>query len=570
MNMSIPDNKAKNDPGSEKLSLGEYGPRASELTELLSACRDLSDILNPAELYSTFAGIIKNKFGVHKSGLFVYDPEKETFELVFSNGLGKLEYKFKIDKQDLWQTIHQDKPFAVVDGSGNPLFAKFLEKQDLKILPSELWVPMIMRDEVMGLLTVGPKAGDQPFDDFDLYYLQQVAAQAAVSMNTCRLYERRSQEKEDLDKTLQNLSLLYGIGKAMNYISDLKKLLQYILKQAIDIASAEKGSLMLYDIETNLINIRVLAGLADTEYQDKVNNNEIKCRSFKPGEGIAGRVFLNSQPMIVNNIREDSLFIESETSFVRSIACIPMVVYNDVIGVINVTNKKNGKEFSGQDIKMLKAVADQAAVAVNKAQLWDMAVTDSLTGLYVRRYFMVKLQEEIHRAERYDKIISVIMADLDRFKNINDTYGHDAGDRALEAISHFLQKNIRDVDAIARYGGEEFVMLIPDADKEAAFSLAERLREGLAKVQLDNLPPITVSLGIATFPTDGTDVDDLIKKADAAMYAAKRAGRNKSVKYAEHIQLNRGRDRSQMTEAKKLGGSEAEKLGGGRKGEGGG
>ena len=127
---------------------------------------------------------------------------------------------------------------------------------------------MVMRDEVMGLLTVGPKAGDQPFDDFDLYYLQQIAAQAAVSINTCRLYEQRRQEKEDLDKTLQNLSLLYGIGKAMNYISDLKKLLQYILKQAIDIASAEKGSLMLYDFETDLLQIRVLAGLEDTEYQD--------------------------------------------------------------------------------------------------------------------------------------------------------------------------------------------------------------------------------------------------------------------------------------------------------------
>jgi len=278
-----------------------------------------------------------------------------------------------------------------------------------------------------------------------------------------------------------------------------------------------------------------LAGLEDTEYQEKVINNEVKCRSFKPGEGIAGRVFLNSQPMIVNNIQEDNLFIKSETSFVRSIACIPMVVFNDVIGVINVTNKKNGQEFTHQDVKMLKAVADQAAVAVNKAQLWDMAVTDSLTGLYVRRYFMVKLQEEIHRAERNNKTISVIMADLDSFKTINDTYGHDAGDRALKTISHFLKKNIRGVDAIARYGGEEFVMMVPDADKDAAFGLAERLREELANVKLDKMPPITVSLGIATFPTDGNEVEELIKKADTAMYAAKRAGRNKSVKYAEHL-----------------------------------
>ena len=534
---------AINEAGSDKQSIGKYELYASELTELLSACRDLSDKLNPEELYSTLAGIIKNRFAVHKLGIFVYDPAKETFSLVFSYGLGKLEYKFKIDKQELWHTILENQPFPVVDETGNPLFAKILEKQELTILPSEFWIPMVIQDKVMGLLTLGARTDAHAFNDFDLYFLKQFAAQAAVSINTCKLYHRHRQEKEDLDKTLQNLSLLYGIGKAMNYINDLKKLLQYILKQAIDIAAAEKGSLMLYEIESDRLYIRVLAGLEDTDHQDKVNNSEIKCRSFKPGEGIAGRVYSNCMPMIVNNICEDSLFIESDTSFVRSIACIPMVVYNDVIGVINVTNKKNGKKFTNQDIKMLNAVADQAAAAVNKAQLWDLAVTDSLTGLYVRRYFLVKLNEAIHRSERNNKIISVIMADLDNFKDINDTYGHDAGDRALEAISHFLQKKIRDVDTIARYGGEEFVMLIPDADKDVAFSLAERLRKELAKVKLENMPPITVSCGIATFHADGRDVDDLIKKADAAMYAAKQAGRNNSVKYADHIPLIRNVDR---------------------------
>ena len=533
---------SKTPAGSQDLCAESFDRRASELTELLKACRDLSDILNPDELYATFAGIIKNKFGISKLGLFVYDPEKETFELVFSFGLGKLNFKFKRGRQNLWETILQDKPFAVVDQSGDPLFPQFLEKQDLKILPSELWVPLVMRGEVIGILTMGPKAVNQAFDDFDLYFLQQITSQAAVSINTCRLYERRKKEKEDLDKTLQNLSLLYSIGKAMNYISDLKNLLQYILSQAIDITSAEKGSIMLYNLETDRLNIRVLAGLEDTRFQEKVNNNEIRCRSFKPGEGIAGRVFMTSKPMIVNNIREDDLFIESDKSYVRSIACIPMVVYSDVIGVINVTNKKGGKEFTDEDVEMLKAVADQAAVAVNKAQLWDMAVTDSLTGLYVRRYFMVKLQEEIHRAERYNKHLSVVMADLDRFKRINDTYGHEAGDRALKTISRFLQKNIRDVDAIARYGGEEFVMLIPDADKESAFCLAERLRAKLAKVKLEDLPPITISLGIATYPLDGTDIEVLIRKADAAMYAAKQKGRNTAVKFSSAVKLIRDED----------------------------
>jgi diguanylate cyclase (GGDEF)-like protein len=525
--------------GSKDLSTGEYDRRAAELTELLKACRDLSDILNPDELYVTFAGIIKNKFGISKLGLCVYDSDKETFELLFSYGLGKLNYKFKGGTNKLWETILQDKPFAVLDQSGEPLFQEFLEKQDLSVLPSGLWTPLVMRGEVIGLLTMGTKAGDQPFDEFDLYYLQQISAQAAVSINTCHLYTRRQREKEGLDKTLQNLSLLYGIGKAMNYISDLKNLLQYILTQAIEITSAEKGSIMLYSLETDRLNIRVLAGLEDTELQDRVNNNEIRCRSFKPGEGIAGKVFKKAEPMIVNNIRGDDLFIRSDTSYVHSIACIPMVVYSDVIGVINVTNKKEGMEFTDEDVEMLKAVADQAAVAVNKAQLWDMAVTDSLTGLYDRRYFMVKLQEEVLRAERCGKPLSVVMADLDRFKKINDTYGHDAGDRALEAIAKFFQKNIRDVDAVARYGGEEFVMLIPDADQSAAFCLAQRLRQELANVNLDDLPPITMSLGIAAYPSDGTDIDELIKKADAAMYEAKRRGRDKAVKFSKKIKLVR-------------------------------
>jgi diguanylate cyclase (GGDEF)-like protein len=284
----------------------------------------------------------------------------------------------------------------------------------------------------------------------------------------------------------------------MNYISDLKSLLQYILSQAVEITAAEKGSIMLYDLESDRLMIRVLAGMADTAYQEKVNNNEIKCRTFKPGEGIAGRVYLTAKPMVVNNIRDDDLFVESESSYVSSIACIPMVVYNDVIGVINVTNKRGEKDFSDEDVQMLKAVADQAAVAVNKAQLWDMAVTDSLTGLYVRRYFMVKFQEELHRADRYNKILSIVMADIDRFKKINDTYGHDVGDKVLQTIGKFFQKNIRDVDIIARYGGEEFIVMIPEADREAAYCMAERLREKFSEIDLGELPNITISLGIVS------------------------------------------------------------------------
>jgi diguanylate cyclase (GGDEF)-like protein len=513
--------------------------RADELTDLLKAGRELSNILNPQELYAAFGNLVTAKFAVRNLAIFVYQEASNTFELVFSLGIGETDIKFKKDESLLWQAIVGQEPFAVIDDKGKPVFPEIFKKYDLNKLPCELWVPLAMRDEVVGVLALSRKDRKKRLEDFDLFILKQISAHAAVCVNTCRLYAKRQREKEELDKILQNLSLLYSIGKAMNYISDLKSLLQYILSQAVEIASAEKGSIMLYDLEKDRLVIRVLAGLADAAFQERVNNNEIKCRSFKPGEGIAGRVYLTAKPIIVNNIREDDLFVESDKSYVHSIACIPMVVYNDVIGVINVTNKRGGKDFSEEDVQMLKAVADQAAVAVNKAQLWDMAVTDSLTGLYVRRYFMVKLQEELHRAERYNKILSLVMADLDRFKNINDTYGHDVGDQVLQAIGKFFQKNIRDVDVITRYGGEEFMLMIPEADKDAAFCLAERLREKFAGIKLKNLPKITISLGIATFPHDGTQIDDLIKKADTAMYAAKQAGRNRVVKYSRSLKLIR-------------------------------
>ena len=171
------------------------------------------------------------------------------------------------------------------------------------------------------------------------------------------------------------------------------------------------------------------------------------------------------------------------------------------------------------------------------AQLWEMAVNDSLTGLHVRRYFMAKLQDEVHRTERYKKNLSLLMADLDKFKNINDTYGHTAGDKVLKAVGAYQQNSIRDVDSIGRYGGEEFIMFLPETGKDAAFVLADRLRKGVAEIEVDGLPMCTISLGISTFPEDGKNLEELIEKADTALYAAKESGRNRVMKYAEEIQL---------------------------------
>lgn len=509
--------------------------RVFELTSLLKAVRTLSNILNPLKLYSVFSDILREKIRIRMLAIVIYHEETETFELVFNHGLGDLNFEFKREEGLLWQNILENEPFAVTDALGNPLFREFFEKCDLDKLGSKMWVPLIMRGKVIGLLMMGEKINGQPFDDFDMEFLKQISTHASICINTCRLYVKREKEKEDLDRTLYILSLLYDIARAMTYITDLKSLLKYILSQAIKITKAEKGSIMLYDPSTDLLKIRVLIGLEDKEYQEKVNNNEIECKSFNPGEGVAGKVFQTGKTMIINNTEEDNRFVESDSSFVRSISCIPMAVYKDVIGVINVTNKQGEEGFSEQDAEILKAVADQAAVAVNKAQLWELAVTDSLTGLYIRRYFMAKFDEEFHRSKRYKKLFSIVMADLDKFKEINDVYGHTTGDLVLKTIGKFLQKNMRDVDIIARYGGDEFVMILPETDKDEAYFFAERLREKVSQIKLENLPKLTISLGIASYPVDEKDIEGLIKKADAAMYSAKQTGRNMVIKYSSDI-----------------------------------
>jgi diguanylate cyclase (GGDEF)-like protein len=516
-------------------------PRVKELSELLDAVQQLSNARCSDELYGVFADILSNKLGADAIAVFNFNQEINSFRLVYNQGFSV--WKNELNSGDGFMSRlrqHGFQPMETFDDI--PEVKSFFREKKPKSSKSVTWALLNIKETVIGLVALNKSFDEILINEFSLDFLTRICLHAAVSINTCLLHERHKKEKEDLDKTLNNLSLLYNIGRAMTYISDLKSLLKYILNQAIEVTSAEKGSIMLHDPDTNQLSVRVLAGLKDKAYQQKINNNEIKCKTFKPGEGVAGTVFLTGEPTLINNTDEDIRFIGGGASFAHSIACIPMKVYEDIIGVINLTNKKNDEGFTNEDIEMLGAVADQAAISISKAQLWEMAINDSLTGLHVRRYFMAKLQDEIHRTQRYKKSLSVVMGDLDRFKTVNDTYGHTAGDKVLKAIGAFLQKSVRDVDSVGRYGGEEFVMFLPETAKAAAFVLADRLRKGVSEIKVGRLPAVTISLGIATFPDDGKNIDILMQRADAALYAAKENGRNRVMAYAEGIPVPENRD----------------------------
>ncbi len=501
------------------------------LKSLLQANKAFDNVLAPSELYTIFTSIVHESFGVKSYALFVMDDDGTAFRLQRGFGLPEEfspDFWFPWQEGLLWQAMLQGRPFSVVDSKGDPRFRVPFEEHNLTILGAEIFLPLVHKGGVVGFLSVGPRRDGRRYSTYDIEFLETLASHAAVSIRTTMLYEKNQRDKSDLDKTVKNLSMLYNIGAAMIHISDLKNLLRFILGEAIKTTKSQKGSLMLYDSDLQRLVVRVVKGLPDSHTEESINNGEIECTSFAVGEGIAGKVFQTMKPIIVNAAEKDDRYELREQSHVDSILCLPLVAADEAIGVINITNKKEGKQFKREDLELLTALANQAAVAINNATLYEMAITDELTKIYVRRFFNIRLASELQRAKRYGKKLVVAICDLDKFKLVNDTYGHDVGDNTLVKIADVIRTSVREVDTPARFGGEEFSVVFPETDVEGARIVAERVREMVEKCEIPGLPKkVTISIGLASYPEHADDQGGLIRAADTALYEAKRSGRNR-------------------------------------------
>jgi diguanylate cyclase (GGDEF)-like protein len=186
----------------------------------------------------------------------------------------------------------------------------------------------------------------------------------------------------------------------------------------------------------------------------------------------------------------------------------------------------------GDGRQTFAAMLQTAAVRLSRAEI--DAITDALTGLYNHRYLHERLSEELHRARELQRPLSVLFCDLDHFKGYNDTNGHSAGDAVLREVSHVIEQSVRNVDVAGRYGGEEFVVILVETDREEAFAVAERIRTRLKEAGFTaNGVPLTVSIGISGYPDDADRREDLLNKADWAMYLAKRRGRDQVATFGE-------------------------------------
>ena len=221
----------------------------------------------------------------------------------------------------------------------------------------------------------------------------------------------------------------------------------------------------------------------------------------------------------------------SKSSPILADAVVPLIYQGSFVGLLMVRSDDPSRAWADNELLLLHTVADQLAVAVNQAHLFaqmqQQALTDGLTGCYNRRSFELQLERDLHLATRMRQPLSLIMLDLDHFKQINDQAGHDAGDVALRMLADTLRAELRAVDTAARFGGDEFVLILPQANNEGAQLVAERLRKRIEDTVVPGFGRVTASFGVATFPTHASSRDTLVVAADRALYNSKNAGRNR-------------------------------------------
>jgi len=215
---------------------------------------------------------------------------------------------------------------------------------------------------------------------------------------------------------------------------------------------------------------------------------------------------------------------------------IPLMAKGRVLGIMLVDNFYSKRKITKDDLWKLTMFANNAGLAIGNSQEFEKTLilsnTDRLTSLWNYGYFQHQLSDEVKRANRFNRHLSLLMIDIDHFKKFNDTLGHMAGDKLLQEIADILRESCREVDLVARYGGEEFVVILPETFKEKAYSSAERIRKLTAAhpCQYKESEPsqrITISIGVASFPQDASNKEDLISFADKSLYVAKETGRNR-------------------------------------------
>lgn len=368
-----------------------------------------------------------------------------------------------------------------------------------------------------------------------------------------------SQLIEAVEADLEREMRLTEVTRIISSALELSTILQNIITLSVDLVGADVGALGL-----------VIPGTKRMTSPHLFNNTSEKItdlRALPRGEALAFYMVETGRPIFLTQsvIAKATLADESEVNEgvdsiltpdvardlfqanINGIIGAPIAVGENQLGALLLYSRSTGRQFFHRLIALVESVGRQAGVAIQNARLYEeiqeLATADPLTGLSNRRHFTEVAQREVERAIRYSRPLSLLMADIDFFKRVNDLYGHNVGDLVLQHIAGLMMANVRQSDVICRYGGEEFVVLMPETESDDARQVGERIRQQIVENPFQSAGQnidMTISLGVVSMIRTGEDMDaeetldDLVKKADEAMYSSKQNGRNRLTVYREN------------------------------------
>jgi two-component system, cell cycle response regulator len=348
--------------------------------------------------------------------------------------------------------------------------------------------------------------------------------QLATSFNdmTDRLRTYVGALETSRDELRRNLARL---GDTLSSTHDLARILSVILETAVAETRSAAGAIYVVQGGRDELALRAGHGIED--------RGGTLGDTLPVGVGVTGSVALSGEALR-GRVGAPGLVPAPTEPRAEELISVPLRTTGGVLGVLNLYDRNDGHPFDIVDLETIRTFASQAAVALDNVLLHQeaqrLSITDGLTGLRNYRYFQQAISRETDRAVRFARPMGLLMLDLDAFKNVNDTHGHQVGDAVLMEVAERVRAEVREVDLVARYGGEEFAVILPETERAGAEHTAERICERVrarplhaAGVELR----LTVSIGVAVLPDDGTSPSALIRAADGALYAAKSAGRDR-------------------------------------------
>jgi len=376
--------------------------------------------------------------------------------------------------------------------------------------------------------------------------------------------------REQLSQVQQELSVLYDISNAMRTTLELNKIMYIILTGVTSHVGIgfNRAILFLVNKQERCLEARMAIGPESGQHAEQIwthikesgqkledliapnkleqiedtsalyeSVQQLKIPLETTANNLLAMAFHKGAALLIHRgeiikYKEDPLLKVFPTN---ELVIVPLKGKEKVIGLIIADNIFNQKPITDDDVKVFIMLANQAGLAIENSQLYEMVVhkshTDSLCNLWNHGYFQHCLANEIENAKTNGTPLTLLMIDIDNFKSLNDTFGHKSGDIVLQRLADLLKNSSREIDYVCRYGGEEFSVILPQTSKERGVEIAERLRQKIVQFEFAEPRPneklhITVSIGLATYPEHTTSKDELIAKADKAMYIAKFAGKN--------------------------------------------